>query len=427
MLKPASNKVAFAKVGLYGSAGSGKTRTATEIAIGLHKAIKSTKPVVAFDTEPAFSFVLPLFQKAGIELLVEDGSRALKDLMTFMDEAEKVSDIVIIDSITHVWRDAQESFLGRLNENRARAGKKPLPSLEFQHWRPIKAAWAEFTDRFLSSKMHVIVCGRAGAVYEFQDKDDGTGKKELINVGTRMATEKELGYEPSLLIEMVPDRDDGRIINMAVVQKDRADRLNGKEIPMPNYEKLRPHFDSLNIGGEHFGSMEQRDSKAMFPGADESGFDAELRNRTIWSEEVVELMKKYYSGQTAEDKSKRAELMEQFFNTRSFTKIENMRADDIKTGYQAMKLALETPATETPAPEVSALSVDLQTVILDLSNSVRNIGIKDIKGCCDEVDKTLEQYESKIDMKEALLEKLQDMSTLRNAMKAEWKARLEAK
>lgn len=57
ILKPATNKMAYGKVGIYGTAGSGKTRTASEIAIGLHKAIGSTKPVVAFDTEPAFSFV----------------------------------------------------------------------------------------------------------------------------------------------------------------------------------------------------------------------------------------------------------------------------------------------------------------------------------------------------------------------------------
>ena len=212
MLKPAANKMAYGKIGLYGTAGSGKTRTAVEIAIGLHKAIESKKPIAAFDTEPAFSFVLPFFKEAGIELLIADESRALKDLMNFMDEAEKQCDIVIIDSITHVWRDAQESFLNRLNESRIEQRRKPLMALEFQHWRPIKAAWAAFTDRFLSSKMHVIVCGRAGTIYSYQNKDDGSGKKELISTGTKMATEKELGYEPSLLIEMLADRQDGKII-----------------------------------------------------------------------------------------------------------------------------------------------------------------------------------------------------------------------
>ncbi len=350
MLKPATNRMAFAKVGLYGTAGSGKTRTATEVAIGLHKAIGSKKPIAAFDTEPAFSFVLPLFQKAGIELLVADESRALSDLMTFMDEAEKTCDIVIIDSITHVWRDAQESFLARLNETRKKWGKKPLPALEFQHWRPIKAAWAEFTDRFLSSKMHVIVCGRAGQVYEYQDKDDGSGKKELISTGTRMATEKELGYEPSLLIEMIVQRDNGRAQNVAVIQKDRADRLNGHEISMPSYAKLAAHFAALNIGGEHFESMERRDSKAMFPDADESGWDKEKQEREIWTEEIAELLKKHFPSQSVDDKQKRVELLERFFETRSWTKVETMRSADLKSGFEAIRECLE-PAPSDPAAQ----------------------------------------------------------------------------
>lgn len=347
MLKPASNRMAFAKVGIYGTAGSGKTRTACEIAIGLHQATGSKKPIAAFDTEPAFSFVLPMFQKAGIELLVADESRALVDLMKFMDEAEKTCDIVIIDSITHVWRDAQESFLARLNGARKQNGKRPLPALEFQHWRPIKAAWADFTDRFLSSKMHVIVCGRAGTIYEYQDKDDGSGKKELISTGTRMATEKELGYEPSLLIEMVINREANRAVNTAIVQKDRADKINGHEIAMPNYAKLKAHFDALNIGGQHFESMERRDSTSMFPDADESGWDAEKQRRTIWSEEIAELLKKHHPSQSVEDKQKRADALETFFGTRSWTAVESMPAIKLEEAFYKMRDSLE-PAHAKP-------------------------------------------------------------------------------
>jgi hypothetical protein len=344
--------MAYAKVGIYGSAGSGKTRTATEIAIGLHKAIKSKKPIVAFDTEPAFSFVLPHFQAADIELLVSDESRALQDLMAFMDEAEKVSDIAIIDSITHVWRDAQESFLKRMNDTRKKYGKKPLAALEFQHWRPIKAAWAEFTDRFLSSKMHVIVCGRAGNVYEYQDKDDGSGKKELISTGTRMATEKELGYEPSLLIEMLADRQDGRIINVASIQKDRADKLNGHEIRMPTYKALKSHFEFLNIGGEHFESMDQRDSTAMFKDVEETGWDKEKLERQILSEEVIELLKKHFPSMSVEDKAKRADMMDFGFGTRSWTAIENSHSDILRDGLHKLRMELEPPEPETTSEPV---------------------------------------------------------------------------
>jgi hypothetical protein len=340
--------MAFAKVGIYGSAGSGKTRTATEIAIGLHQAIKSTKPIAAFDTEPAFSFVLPLFEKAGIELLVADESRALVDLMAFMDEAEQSCDIAIIDSITHVWRDAQESYLTRLNNSRKSRNSKPLAALEFQHWRPIKAAWAAFTDRFLSSKLHVIVCGRAGTIYEYQAKDDGSGKKELISTGTRMATEKELGYEPSLLMEMIADRENGKTINTAIIQKDRADKINGHTIQMPTYKKFEQHFLALNIGGQHFDSLDSRDSQAMFPDASESGWDAESRQRTIYCEEIAELLKKHFPSQSVDDKQKRMDLIEMFFDTRSWTAVEGMHSEKLRRYLSDLRLHLE-PSQEKEA------------------------------------------------------------------------------
>lgn len=336
MLKKATNKMAYAKVGLYGTAGSGKTRTATEIAIGLQKAIGSKKPIAVFDTEPAFSFVLPIFNKAGFELLIADESRALADLMKFMDEAEQVADIAIIDSITHVWRDAQESYLNRLNSKRKEQRKAPLLSLEFQHWRPIKAAWAEFTDRFLSSKLHVIVCGRAGSIYEYQD--NGNGKKELITVGTRMATEKELGYEPSLLVEMITDRDNGKLVNIAVVQKDRSDALNGKELPMPTYSSFEPHFRSLNIGGQHFDSMNQRDSQEMFEDADESGWDFEKRNREILSEEIQGVLVEKWPGQTAVEKKAKADALHTIFKSHSWTKIsEATPSEQLRVGLVELR------------------------------------------------------------------------------------------
>lgn len=342
MLKPAENKMAYAKVGLYGTAGSGKTYTAAKVAIGLHQFAKCEKPVGMFDTEPAASYIIPLFKKAGIEFLVYDQSRALKDLMSFMDEAEQSCSIVILDSITHVWRDAQESFLSKINEGRARQNKRPLAALEFQHWRPIKAAWADFTDRFLASKLHVIVCGRAGNVYEYQDKDDGSGKKELITTGSRMATEKELGYEPSLLVEMIADRDDGKIVNIALVQKDRTDTINGMELPQPNFASFQPHFEALNLGGEHHGSMQTRDSQEMFTETGDDNWSAEQRQRAIWSEEILGLLQKYFPSQTADDKKQRQDLMEQFFSTRSWTKVENTQSEKLKAGYQDLKTFLES-------------------------------------------------------------------------------------
>ena len=66
---------------------------------------------------------------------------------------------------------------------------------------PLKAMWREFTDRYVNSKLHVIMRGRAGYIWD--DVEDEEGVKELKKVGTKMKAEVETGYEPSLLIEMV--------------------------------------------------------------------------------------------------------------------------------------------------------------------------------------------------------------------------------
>lgn len=329
MLKKAVNKMAYAKIGIYGTSGSGKSRTAAEIAIGLHQYAKCTKPVAMFDTEPGASFLIPLFDKAGIDFMVYDESRAFSDLMAWMDEATKECSILIVDSITHVWRDLQESFLARINEQRY--NKRKLTSLEFQHWGPIKREWGNFTNDFLASKVHMIVCGRAGGVYEYQEKDDGSGKKELITVGTKMATEKEMGYEPSLLIEMEIRHDQGEIINTAIIQKDRADRLNGAEIAKPNFEKLQAHFEALCLGGAHFDSMNARDSRERFTDTGEDTWGAELRRKEVALDEIKEeILRHLGHGMDAGTKAAKSQLLEDIAGTRSWAKLESMKLVDVQ-------------------------------------------------------------------------------------------------
>lgn len=341
MLKKAQNKMAFAKVGLYGDAGSGKTFTAAKMAIGLHQFAKLEKPVAMFDTEPAASFIMPYFEKAGIDFLVFDESRSFSDLMAFMDEAEKECSIIIVDSITHVWKDLQDSFIKKINQERKKYHKKPIQQLEFHHWRPIKSEWATFTDRYLSCKAHCFVCGRAGSIYEYQ-KNDETGRMELITTGTKMATEKEMGYEPSLLIEMIKHREDGRIVNRAIVEKDRADLYNGKFIDSPSFESFQKHFEFLNIGGEHFGSMDARDSTDRFNAGGEDNWSAEKRQREIWAEQLKDLFVMHDLDGTAKDvKKQRVELLQNTFGTSSWTAITSMQAEKIEAGYMALKQKLE--------------------------------------------------------------------------------------
>lgn len=249
--------------------------------------------------------------------------------------------------------------MAKVNEGLARRNKKPIYKLEFHHWGPIKGAWAKFTDRYLSSKLHVIVCGRAGSIYEYQQNEE-TGKKELITSGTRMATEKEMGYEPSLLIEMAPVRQDGKTINRATVVKDRTDTLNGMEIDFPDFEKLKPHFAFLNLGGEHYASMDTRDSKEMFTEDGQDDWAAEQRRRTVLAEEIDGLLEKHHPGTSGAAKKAKADLLDEIFKTRSWTKVENTPADKLRVGFDALRDKLE--------PRQDA-SLDVDELIQQIKNA----------------------------------------------------------
>lgn len=358
LLKLATNKMAFGKVGIYGGQGAGKTFTAAKLAEGLYEHAKLDKPIAMFDTEPASYFIKPIFEKAGIPFYVFDESRALKDLMTFMDEAEAECSIAIIDSITHVWRDVQASYMAKINEGMRKKNRQPISKLEFHHWGPIKEQWGRFTDRFLSSKLHCIVCGRAGSVYEYQANEE-TGKKELITTGTKMSVEKEMGYEPSLLFEMVQVREEGRLVNRAIVQKDRSNTINAKEFLFPTFKNFKPHFDFLNIGGEHFGSMDQRDSRDLFT---EDGFDSytwDAKQKEIALDEIAECIAKHHPGQSADAKKAKGDLLEEAFGSRSWERIHSMKRREIESGRDRVWTKLEgkpyaLPVQPLPANEFVA-------------------------------------------------------------------------
>ena len=128
----------------------------------LSRRVGDGKPVAFFDTETGSDYVLPLFRDAGIELLVVK-SRAFADLVEFVSEAESKCSVAIVDSITHVWdelREAYEKKLGRTT------------GLEIWDWAPIKREWRQFTDAYLNSRIHMIVCGRAGDVYAREWNDE---------------------------------------------------------------------------------------------------------------------------------------------------------------------------------------------------------------------------------------------------------------
>lgn len=359
LLQRAKNTTAFAKVGILGFPGSGKTYTAALIATGICKLIKQNR-IAFFDTETGSDFLLSKLGKDGVEVY-QTKSRSFGDICQWLAEceAEKIG-VAIIDSITHVWRDLCESYDKKLN----RRGR-----LQFQDWAVIKGEWKRYTDAYVNSRLHVIVCGRAGYEYDYDFNEDGS--KDLIKTATRMKVESEFAFEPSLVIEMErtsetkeelkehlhkSDRASkeakqghkpevgSKWIHRAYVLKDRTDTLNGQVFDYPTFESFKAHFAALNIGGEHLGVDVSRTSEGLFDEKGRPDWKQRQDQANIALEEIYGELDRNL-GTRGDDKVARLALLKWAFGTYSDTALKMMDAKVLNAGLDKIR---DIFATENP-------------------------------------------------------------------------------
>lgn len=350
--KQALNQQAYLKAGVLGFAGGGKTFTAMLIAMGLHEHLRKQKvktgPVFMLDTETGSDFLVDRFKKEKIPFFVSKG-RSFTTLLDGVKHAEAENAILLIDSISHFWRELMKSY--QLAHNRKR--------LLFQDWGPIKETWGQFTDAFLNSRVHIIMSGRAG--YEYDYFEDEAGQKQLEKTGTKMQAETNMGYEPSLLIEIVrrhkeqetkgrPKQVEGQLWDhVAYVLKDRSALLEGKTFVNPTFADFQPHVDFLNLGGEHVGVTTTDDSKTLFPKEGDNGYHRR-RQIEVALEEIQGFLTSAYPGQSAAEKKIKADLLEECFGTRSWTKMQDFDPEMLRKGLANLK----ERAAANPAPAKEA-------------------------------------------------------------------------
>lgn len=314
LFEKAKNLMAFLKMGIYGEAGSGKTFTATKVATGLWHYCKAKKPVAFIDTETGSDFVIKEFKAAKVPLVVAK-TRSFADLLGAVQEAEKEYFLLIVDSITHFWNELMESYMKKMERKR----------LGLQDWIPIKQTWREFSDAYVNSKLHIIMNGRAGYVWE--DEEDEDGVKELKKTGTKMKAEVETGYEPSLLVEMVKARKSrakgSGWAHRAIIIKDRFDVIDGKAFDDPAFEAFLPHIELLNLGGEHKALETGRDSTSLFERSDIGAQKYKQKEQLL--EKIQNEIYLLYPGQTAAEKKSRLTLLRKIFGTHSWAEITEVR------------------------------------------------------------------------------------------------------
>ena len=333
LFKKAEQRAAFLKMGLMGFASSGKTHTASLVAIGLYKAAVKKKmpyagrPIMMVDTEGGSDYIASLFDEAGAEFQVVR-TRAFADLIAAIKEAEEAGSVLIIDSVTHFWTEWQESY------KKAKGRKR---GLEFQDWAEVKGQWRKnFTEPFINANLHIILCGRAKDNYDTYVDD--AGKRQIEKSGVSMAAEKELGFEPSLLCYMEPIQDpDTHVVSRRVtIMKDRFRDLDGKVFVNPTFKTFVPHIEKLHWGEAQGGVDTKRHSEDMVqPDASDRSIE-----RKIYLDKIADLLTKTF-GTSREDKRQRIEILESVFGTSSETFLEKRCSlEDLIDGYDDLCMAL---------------------------------------------------------------------------------------
>lgn len=328
------SELAYAKIGIFGWQGSGKSFTAMLIALGLAKLINSKKPIAFFDSERGSDWLIKKFKSEGYKMFRHKG-RALKDLLAVTEEAEKISDIMITDTVSAPWNEFMAAY-------KAKTHKKYLGP---QDWGILKPQWQVYSDLFVNSHLHIIICGRAG--WEWGQEENEEGRKELIKTGEKMKTEGEFGYEPSLLIKMEIVRDPkdwNKFVHRAHVLKDRSDTLDGQSFDNPGFKEFLPHIKELNLGGDDSGLDLERSSEDLFDGGGKTEYRRDREAAQVAFEELdSELVKANLSGSKDETKKNRITMLEYLFNTSSKSAIEALHLDTLKQGLESLRTAAVTP------------------------------------------------------------------------------------
>jgi hypothetical protein len=336
MFKKLENNRPFLKLALEGFAGDGKSFTASEIAVGIHKLIGSKKPIAIFDTEKAFKALKWKFDNAGIEIMHEEDERSLSALNQAIKWCEEGNaDILIIDSITHVWEEFLRAYMNRPDKHNNPVQRTRL---EFQDWGVLKPTWKEkFSTPFVMAKCHIIFTGRAG--YEYSDeKNEDTGKREIYKSGIKMKAETETAFEPDILVLMqkVTDliSDKKSIYREAMIVKDRTTQIDGKTFKNPTFEDFYPAIKVLLDGTlREISGGNIPDTFEEF----ENKFGEFARERDAMIAEIEGCFELMGLGTGAADKQVKAWTLSQVFKVNSIEMVSRKGNQSIKAGLSVVK------------------------------------------------------------------------------------------
>lgn len=192
------------RAALLGPAGSGKTRTALEMAKGMGGKI------ALIDSEHgSASMYAHLIDFDSVELTSFAPSRYIDAI----GEAEAAGyDVLVIDSLSHAWsgKDGILEFVDRTKKN----------NNSFNAWGDATPLHNQLVEKLLSCRMHLIVTMRT-KMEHVQEKDERTGKTIVRKVGMQPVQRDGMEYE----FDVICDIDQQHTLTVAKTRIDELDHL----------------------------------------------------------------------------------------------------------------------------------------------------------------------------------------------------------
>jgi len=211
VFKKATKAKSKLRAAMYGPAGSGKTFTSLAVATGLGKriALIDTERGSASKYSDRFDFDVCELEENTLSNYIEAIGQAVEDEY----------DVLIIDSLTHAWKDLLEE-VDLLTKTKYRGNS-------WSAWSEGTPKQRSFIDAILGAPIHII--GTMRTKTEWAMGENGRGKLTINRVGLAPEQGKGIEYEFDLLMEISTEHV-GNII------KDRTGRFQDMLIHKPGAE-----------------------------------------------------------------------------------------------------------------------------------------------------------------------------------------------
>ncbi len=307
-LRKAERKKAKLRIGVFGPSGAGKTMSALKMASGM----VPWEKIVIIDTENKSA---DLYSHLGpYNVLTLEAPFSPEKYIEAISAAEKAEmEVIIIDSITHEWAGA-----GGILEMADSLSKDSKSS--FMVWSKLTPRHNKFVDRIVSSKVHVICCGRSKQDYAI-NQTEKHGK--IVNVpekiGLKAVTREGFDYEMTISFDLM-------ISHYAISTKDRTSLFQDKAEEIISEATGKKLMDWANSGREDLSSKtiseEQRNrifeiiTKLKANPADVENWVKKVKKVGILylnqeqADEIINLLQQKYEANQASEKSTATALKE---------------------------------------------------------------------------------------------------------------------